>query len=73
MCRVEEDKQSEVPTKGKGKALATPVVAKDTIPGLVTFFGSITESLKLLVEESRHPNALSTSGLCYGTSEITTK
>src|SRR6202041_3429025 len=32
VCRVEEDKQSEVPTKGKGKALATPVIAKDTIP-----------------------------------------
>ena len=34
------------------------VVAENLIPGLVIFFGSITESLKLLVEEAWHPNAL---------------
>src|ERR1700722_10228394 len=44
--------------KGKNKARATLVITEDLIPGLVTFFGSITESLKLLVEESRHTNAL---------------
>ena len=57
-CRVEEDSESEVPTKGKGKAWVTPVVAEDQIPGLVNFFGLVTESLKLLVEEARHTNAL---------------
>ena len=45
-------------TKGKGKAWAMPVVAEDSIPGLVTLFGLITESLKLLVEEAPHTNAL---------------
>ena len=63
-CRVEEDSQSKVPTKraqttkGKDKAQATPVVAEDQIPGLVNFFGLVTESLKLLVEEAHHTNAL---------------
>ena len=57
-CRVEEDPQSEVLMKGKGKARATLVVTEDAIPGLVTFFGLIIESLKLLVEESRHTNVL---------------
>src|ERR1700722_15659670 len=57
-CRVEEELQSEVPTKkarvarGKGKARATPMVTEDQIPGL------INESLQLLVEEARHTNAL---------------
>ena len=63
-CRVEEESQSEVPTKkarvakGKGKARATPTVAEDQIPGLVAFFGRVDESLRLLVEEARHTNAL---------------
>ena len=63
-CRVEEESQSEVPTKkarvakGKGKARATPMVAEDQIPGLVVFFGRVDESLRLLVEEARHTNAL---------------
>ena len=63
-CRVEEESQSEVPTKkarvakGKGKARATPTVAKDQIPGLIVFFGRVDESLRLLVEEARHTNAL---------------
>ena len=58
-CRVEEESQSEVPTKkarvakGKGKAQARPIIAEDSIQGLMTFFGLITESLKLLVEEAR--------------------
>ena len=42
--------------KGKGKGRATPIVTEDLIP--VTFFGSITKSLKLLVEEAWHTNAL---------------
>ena len=63
-CRVEEESQSEVPTKkaqttkGKGKAKATLTVAEDQIPGLVAFFGRVDESLRLLVEEARHTNAL---------------
>src|ERR1700720_1997463 len=63
-CRVEEESQSEVPTKkarvakGKGKARAMPMVAKDQIPRLVAFFGHVDESLRLLVEEVRHTNAL---------------
>ena len=63
-CRVEEDSQSEVPTKkarmtkGKGKAQAMLAVAENSILGLVTLFSSITESLKLLVEVARHTNAL---------------
>ena len=65
-CRVEEESQSEVPmkkgrvTKGKGKARATPTptVAKDQIPGLIVFFGRVDKSLRLLVEEACHTNAL---------------
>src|ERR1700720_1131704 len=63
-CRVEEGSQSEVPTKkarlakGKGKATPTPMAAKDHIPGLVAFFGRVDESLRLLVDEARHTNAL---------------
>src|ERR1700720_3929160 len=63
-CRVEEESQSEVLTmkarvvKGKGKARAMPMVAKDQIPRLVAFFGHVDESLRLLVEEVRHTNAL---------------
>ena len=63
-CQVEEESQSEVPTKkaqvakGKGKARATPTVAEDQIPGLVTFFGRVDKSLQLLVEEACHTNAL---------------
>ena len=59
-CRVEEESQSEVPTKkarvakGKGKARATPTVAEDHIPGLVAFFGCVDESLRLLVDEACH-------------------
>ena len=63
-CRVEEESQSEVPTKkarvakGKGKARATLTVAEDHIPGLVAFFGRVDKSLRLLVDEARHTNAL---------------
>src|ERR1700720_3756445 len=63
-CRVEEESQSEGPTKkaragkGKGKARATPTGAEDQIPGLVAFFGRVDKSLRLLVEETRHTNAL---------------
>src|SRR6202040_4267923 len=63
-CRVEEESQSEVPmkkaqvAKGKGKAGAMSTVAEDQIPGLVAFFGRVDESLRLLVEEGRHTNAL---------------
>src|SRR6202040_1223022 len=63
-CRVEEESQSEVPTKkargakGKGKVRATPTAAEDHIPGLVAFFGHVDESLRLLVDEARHTNAL---------------
>src|ERR1700723_3218645 len=63
-CRVEEESQSEVPTKkarvakGKGKAGATSTVAEDQIPGLIAFFGCIDESLRLLVKEAHHTNAL---------------
>ena len=42
--------------KGKGKA--TPTAAEDHIPGLVAFFGRVDESLRLLVDEARHTNAL---------------
>src|ERR1700720_3684279 len=35
-----------------------PTVAEDQIPGLVVFFGCINESLRLLVEEAHHTNAL---------------
>ena len=45
-------------TKGKGKALVTPMVAVDSIPWLTNFFGSDTKSHKLLVEEVLHTNAL---------------
>ena len=34
------------------------MVAVDSIPWLANFFGSVTESLKLLVEEVWHTNAL---------------
>src|SRR6202041_2332114 len=44
--------------KGKGKARATPTVAKDHIPGLVVFFGHVDKSLRLLVDEARHTNTL---------------
>src|ERR1700720_4059265 len=63
-CRVEEESQSEVPTKkarmtkGKGKAQAMPIVADEQIPGLVAFFGHVNESLQLLVEEAHHTNVL---------------
>src|ERR1700723_2377383 len=63
-CRVEEESQSEVPTKkapiakGKGKARATLMVAEEQIPGLVTFFGRVDELLRLLVEEVHHTNVL---------------
>src|SRR6202041_1032639 len=42
----------------KGKARATPTVAEDHIPGLVAFFGRFDESLRLLVDEAHHTNAL---------------
>src|SRR6202040_891632 len=35
-----------------------PTVAEDQIPGLVAFFGRVNESLRLLVEEAHHTNAL---------------
>ena len=61
-CRVEEGSQSEVPTKkarlAKGIGKATATAAEDHIPGLVAFFGRVDESLRLLVEEVRHPNVL---------------
>ena len=44
--------------KGKGKVRATPMVAKDQIPGLIAFFGHVNESLRLLVKEACHTNAL---------------
>src|ERR1700723_1761701 len=62
--RVEEELQSEVPTKkaqvakGKGKVRATPTVAEDKIPGLIAFFGHVDESLWLLIEEACHTNTL---------------
>ena len=56
-CRVEEESQSEVPMKGKGKAKAMLIITDDSILGVLTFFSSITESLKLLVEEAQHTNA----------------
>src|ERR1700722_5517667 len=62
--RGEGESQSEVPTKkarlakGKGKATPTPTAAEDHIPGLVAFFGRVDESLRLLVDEARHTNAL---------------
>ena len=56
-CRVEEDSQSEVPTKawtakGKGKSRATLIVAKEQIPGLVAFFWPCRRVLKIIGQRS---------------------
>ena len=45
-------------TKGRGKARATPMVTEEQVPGLVAFFSHVDESLRLLVEEACHTNAL---------------
>src|ERR1700722_3224932 len=45
-------------TKGRGKARATPMVTEEQVPGLVAFFSHVDESLRLLVEEAHHTNAL---------------
>src|SRR6202040_2303798 len=51
-CRVEEELQSEVPTKkarmtkGKGKVRVMPMVTEDQIPRPVAFFGHVDEALR---------------------------
>src|ERR1700720_901249 len=45
-------------TKGMGKARATPMVAEEKIPRLIAFFGHVDKSLRFLVEEVHHTNAL---------------